>query len=128
MLFLKRKYLKPVVSYTMIEILMTAVIIAIISGIVIGMHRKTVLTAKLKQAQAQLELIYAAEKQYYLDHDTYTTDVDDLGLFFSDSADFEYEISAAANSFTATASFNEGNCILSINNLSDEVNKTGCNF
>lgn len=113
-------------GFTLLEMLIVVVIIAVIAGIAIPTYNKTVRRAKIKEAEAQLELIYDAEQQYYLDNGSYTSNEDELGLGSLDSPNFDYTITASINSFTATTKY--GKCRMTINQTERVVNKSNCNF
>jgi len=126
----KKKPFKHVKSYsqafTLLEVLIIAIIIVITASIVIPYHRKTVQRARLKEAEAQLEMIYDAEIQYHTQRDEYTDEFDELGLYLESSRHFSYNISAASDTFTATATY-EG-CTLTIDQSDREVDRNGCSF
>jgi len=111
---------------TVLEILLVAVIIAITASISIIHHRKTLQRARIKEAEAQLELIYDAEKFYYLNRNRYTSSLNDLGLYIPESPYFSYSINVGGGSFTATVRYD--GCVMSIDSSARTITKTGCSF
>jgi type IV pilus assembly protein PilE len=102
-------------GFTLIELMITLVIVAILAGIAIPSYRNYVLRSHRVEATAALLRLAAAQEKFYLQNNTYTTNVGDVnGLAFTDadSTDkydtengwYEVKVTAADNeAFTLTA-------------------------
>ncbi|MBI3322819.1 MAG: prepilin-type N-terminal cleavage/methylation domain-containing protein [Candidatus Omnitrophica bacterium] len=97
-------------GFTMLELLITVVIIGILAAIAAPNFTRAVEKAKVKDVQGILATIASAEKVYRLDHSTYTgmaTLAANQYLADPDAGnqntDWNFGIVAAANTFTATA-------------------------
>ncbi len=59
-------------GFTLVEILVVVVILAVLATLVIPNYRTAVVNATIDDAQTKLQLIRAAQRMYYLDEDVYT--------------------------------------------------------
>lgn len=119
-------------SFTILELLIVVLIIALTAGVAIPTYLKAVRRARIKEAEAQLELIYDAEKSYYLDNKKYIDSVgqiDKLGINVEDSKYFSYSFETNG-SLKAKAVYKGTNCIMTINIESQDrdIVKKNCDF
>ena len=105
-------------GFTMIELMMVVIIVAILAAVAVPLYRANVRRAYASEAVATLGAIRSAERTYYAEHGEYLsvaagdlgnmpTDADPgLGIDCSQnrywSAD-AFEVTASGNTFTATA-------------------------
>ncbi len=57
-------------GFTLVELLVTIIILGILAGIGIPQYTKTIEKGKMREAEANLYIMYMAEKMYKLDHPT----------------------------------------------------------
>lgn len=106
-----RKYMRGV---TLLELMIVVVIIGILTAIAYPNYRQYVTRAKRTEAKAALLQIATNQERFYLQNNTYTTNMTNLGFpvagaFLSDSDSYIINVGAAdANDFTATATFQLG--------------------
>ncbi len=105
---------KHLTGFTLIEILIAVIIVAILASIAIPIYVRNIEKSKTGEAVTTLNLIRMAEKDYFLDNRTYTTGLSSLNIdnpndLSSASRYFTYTIPTAdANGFTAMATRNNG--------------------
>ena len=106
-----RKYMRGI---TLLELMIVVVIIGILTAIAYPNYREYVTRAKRTEAKAALLQIATNQERFYLQNNTYTTNMTNLGFpvagaFLSDSDSYIINVGAAdANDFTATATFQLG--------------------
>jgi type IV pilus assembly protein PilE len=106
-----RKYMRGI---TLLELMIVVVIISILTAIAYPNYREYVTRAKRTEAKAALLQIATNQERFYLQNNTYTTNMTNLGFpvagaFLSDSDAYIINVGAAdANDFTATATFQLG--------------------
>ncbi len=106
-----RKYMRGV---TLLELMIVVVIISILTAIAYPNYREYVIRAKRTEAKAALLQIATNQERFYLQNNTYTTNMTNLGFpvagaFLSDSDSYIINVGAAdANDFKATATFQLG--------------------
>jgi type IV pilus assembly protein PilE len=106
-----RKYMRGI---TLLELMIVVVIISILTAIAYPNYRDYVTRAKRTEAKAALLQIATNQERFYLQNNTYTTNMTNLGFpvagaFLSDSDSYIINVGAAdANDFTATATFQLG--------------------
>jgi type IV pilus assembly protein PilE len=106
-----RKYMRGV---TLLELMIVVVIVSILTAIAYPNYREYVTRAKRTEAKAALLQIATNQERFYLQNNTYTTNMTNLGFpvagaFLSDSDSYIINVGAAdANDFTATATFQLG--------------------
>ncbi|MCH8308151.1 MAG: type IV pilin protein [Proteobacteria bacterium] len=99
---------------TLLELMIVVVIIGILTAIAYPNYREYVTRAKRTEAKAALLQIATNQERFYLQNNTYTTNMTNLGFpvagaFLSDSDSYIINVGAAdANDFTATATFQLG--------------------
>ena len=59
-------------AFTLVEVIIVAVIVGILAGIVLPQYTKAVERNRSKEAKTNLRLIAAAEQQYYMEYSAYT--------------------------------------------------------
>jgi len=64
---------RPDSGFTLIELMIVVVIIAILAGIAYPAYQKQVLQSRRSDAKAALQQLAAREEQFYMDNKTYTT-------------------------------------------------------
>jgi len=95
-------------GFTLIEMVVVIIVVAILASLALPRYRKTVERAKNKGAKSSLELISAAERINYYEIGAYVscTSASDcnskLRLSLSDK-DWDYSVAATSDNFTATA-------------------------
>ncbi len=106
-----RNYMRGI---TLLELMIVVVIISILTAIAYPNYREYVTRAKRTEAKAALLQIATNQERFYLQNNTYTTNMTNLGFpvagaFLSDSDSYIINVGAAdANDFTATATFQLG--------------------
>ena len=105
---------KTMRGVTLLELMIVVVIISILTAIAYPNYREYVIRAKRTEAKAALLQIATNQERFYLQNNTYTTNMTNLGFpvvgaFLSDSDSYIINVGAAdANDFTATATFQLG--------------------
>lgn len=103
-----RKYMRGV---TLTELMVVVVIIGILTAIAYPSYRQYAARAKRNEARAALLQIATNQERFYLQNNTYTTNMTSLGFpvagnWLSDSESYIITVNAAdANDFTATATY-----------------------
>ena len=105
------KYMKGV---TLTELMIVVVIVGILTAIAYPSYRQYAARAKRNEAKAALLQIATNQERFYLQNNTYTTNMTSLGFpvaanFLSDTESYIITVNAAdANDFTATATYQHG--------------------
>ncbi len=105
---------KTMRGITLLELMIVVVIISILTAIAYPNYREYVTRAKRTEAKAALLQIATNQERFYLQNNTYTTNMTNLGFpvagaFLSDSDSYIINVGAAdANDFTAIATFQLG--------------------
>jgi type IV pilus assembly protein PilE len=103
-----RKYMRGV---TLTELMVVVVIIGILTSIAYPSYRQYVARAKRNEAKAALLQIATNQERFYLQNNSYTTNMTSLGFpvatnHLSDTSSYIITVNAAdANDFTATATY-----------------------
>jgi type IV pilus assembly protein PilE len=103
-----RKFMRGV---TLMELLIVVVIIGILATIAYPSYRQYAARAKRTEAKAALLQIASMQERHYLQNNTYTTDLNNLGfpntpVQISDSGSYSIRVTAAdANDYTAVATY-----------------------
>ncbi len=103
-----RKYMRGV---TLTELMVVVVIIGILTAIAYPSYRQYAARAKRNEARAALLQIATNQERFYLQNNTYTTDMISLGFpvatnWTSDSNSYVITVNTAdPNDFTATATY-----------------------
>ena len=100
-------------GFTLVEIMIVVVIIGILTAVAYPNYRDFAARAKRVEATAALLKIATNQERFYLQNNSYTTDMTALGFnadpFISDSSSYSIEITAADPSdFTAVATYRFG--------------------
>ena len=122
MLCLQTPARKRARGFSLIEVMIAVVVIAVLASIAVASHQNSVIKTKRKAALGGLMTIAAEQEEYFVNNKGYATDFTDLGYsaagtsadpYFisdagesSDSANGDYKItlaSATARAFTLTA-------------------------
>ena len=96
---------------TLIELMIVVVIIGILAAVAYPNYRDYAARAKRNEAKAALLQIAQNQERFYLQNNTYTSDMTRLGfpvasLYITDTRSYVVSVSAAdANDFTATATY-----------------------
>lgn len=113
---------KKMQGVTLMELMIVVVIISILTAVAYPSYRQYVAKAKRNEAMAALLKIATLQERWYLQNNTYTTDMTNLGFgtatnHLTGSESYLVSVtSATANDFSATATWQMGG---------DEANK--CN-
>lgn len=99
---------------TLIELMIVIVVLGIIAAIAYPNYRDFAARGKRNEAKAALLQIATQQERFYLNNNTYTEDLTDLGFpvdddFVTDSGAYTIDIppgSADSNNFTAVATYN----------------------
>jgi type IV pilus assembly protein PilE len=103
-----RKYMRGV---TLLELMIVVVIIGLLAAIAYPNYRQYVARAKRNEARAALLQIATNQERFYLQNNTYTTDLTALGFpvagtFRTDTDTYDvWVVQADANDFTASAAY-----------------------
>jgi type IV pilus assembly protein PilE len=101
--------IKSQFGITLLELLIVLVIIGIMAAIAYPNYRQYAARAKRNEAKAALLLIAQNQERFYLQNNTYTTDMTQLGFAaaganLTDSGTYSVSVTAAdANNFSAVA-------------------------
>ncbi len=96
---------------TLLELMIVVVIIGIMAAIAYPNYRQFVARAKRTEAKAALLKIAANQERFYLQNNSYTLDMTQLGFpvaaaFITDSDSYSISVTAAdASNFTAVATY-----------------------
>lgn len=105
---LNRKHMRGV---TLLELMIVVVIISILTAIAYPSYRQYVARAKRNEAKAGLLQIATLQERFYLQNNSYTTDLTNLGFLVaanapSESGTYQFNVTAAnANTFAANAAY-----------------------
>jgi len=97
---------------TLIELMIVITILGILAAVAYPNYREFAARAKRNEAKAALLQIATNQERWYLNNNTYTTDMTNLGFgvannFVTESNSYTITVTAAdANNFTATATYN----------------------
>jgi type IV pilus assembly protein PilE len=103
-----RKHMRGV---TLMELMIVVVIIGILAAIAYPNYREYAARAKRNEARAALLQIATLQERFYLQNNTYTTDMTNLGFVLagnniSDTESYKINVDAAdANNYLATATY-----------------------
>ena len=98
-------------GFTLMELMIVVVIIGILSAIAYPNYRQYAARAKRNEAKAELLKIATLQERFYLQNNTYTTDMTNLGFAAtgnnkSDTGSYNINVDlATANDFLATATY-----------------------
>ena len=103
-----RKYMRGI---NMVELMVVVVVISILTAIAYPSYRQYVARAKRNEAKAGLLQIATLQERFYLQNNTYTTDLTNLGFTVaanapSETSTYVFNVTAAnANTFAANAAY-----------------------
>lgn len=106
-----RKMYRHMRGVTLLELMIVVVIVGILATIAYPNYREFVARAKRNEAKAALLQIAQNQERFYLQNNTYTTDMTQLGFpmgcgYETDTGSYSVCIpNADANDFTATATY-----------------------
>ena len=102
---------------TLIELMIVVVVISILAAVAYPNYQEFVARAKRNEAKAALLRLATNQERFYLNNNTFTDDVRELGFSSDNNGDtsitendyYEIEVTAAnASNFTATATYRFG--------------------
>lgn len=102
---------KSMHGVTLIELIIVVLIVSILTAIAYPNYQQYVAKAKRNEAKAALLKIATLQERYYLQNNTFTTDLTNLGFgssnnVASDSGTYVINVTSAdANSFAANANY-----------------------
>ena len=104
---------RDMLGVTLLELMIVVVILGIITAIAYPSYRDVAARAKRVEAKAALLKIATNQERFYLQNNTYTTDMAVLGFnadpFISDTKSYSVVITAAdPSNFTAVATYRLG--------------------
>ncbi len=106
-----RKMYRHMRGVTLLELMIVTVIIGIMAAIAYPNYRQFVARAKRNEAKAALLQIAQNQERFYLQNNTYTTDMTQLGFpvaaaYITDTEAYSVSVTAAdANDFAAVATY-----------------------
>jgi type IV pilus assembly protein PilE len=105
------KMRKKMAGVTLMELMIVVVIVGILAAIAYPNYRQYAARAKRNEAKAELLKIATLQERFYLQNNTYTADMTNLGFAAagnntSDTGSYNINVDAATpNDFTATATY-----------------------
>jgi type IV pilus assembly protein PilE len=106
-----RKMVRHMRGVTLLELMIVTVIIGIMAAIAYPNYRQFVARAKRNEAKAALLQIAQNQERFYLQNNTYTTNMTQLGFpivggYITDTESYSITVTVAdANDFTAIATY-----------------------
>ena len=106
-----RKMYRHMRGVTLLELMIVTVIIGIMASIAYPNYREFVARAKRNEAKAALLQIAQNQERFYLQNNTYTADMTQLGFpvgaaYITDTESYSVSVTAAdANDFAAVATY-----------------------
>ena len=93
-------------AFTLIEISVVIIILAIIASLVFPSYRRMVGKAKQTEAKTILQSAYTAQQLYLAENDVYASSINDLDLEIPSDAKYTYTIALTSSGFNLTAKSN----------------------
>lgn len=93
-------------GFTLIEISIVIIILAIIASLVFPNYRRIVGKAKQTEAKTILQSLYTAQQLYIAENDNYTSDITKLDLEIPSDSKYNYTMSITDSGFLLTATAN----------------------
>lgn len=87
-------------GFTLIEVMIVVVIVAILASIAFPSYQEYVLRSNRTEGQALLSDVAARQERYFAQHNTYADTVTKLGLSSANSTNGLYELSVSPNPTT----------------------------
>lgn len=89
-------------GFTLIEMMIIVVIIAVLAGIAMSSHQSSVLKTKRKAALGTLLTLVAEQEEYFVNNKGYATDLTDLGYSATGASGDPYYINDQGDASTNT--------------------------
>ena len=111
---------KKMAGVTLLELMIVVVIIGLLAAIAYPNYRQYAARAKRNEAKAALLQIATLQERFYLQNNSYTTDMTELGFKLasnntSDTGSYNINVgSANANNFAATATYRHSDAEASV--------------
>lgn len=86
-------------GFTLIELLVVVIIIAILSAIALPSMLNQAIKARESQAKTNVGAVNRAQQAYRLAHPTFTDNIANLQIGFSDTPDYDYAITVANSDY-----------------------------
>lgn len=86
-------------GFTLIELLVVVIIIAILSAIALPSMLNQAIKAREAQAKTNIGAVNRAQQAYRLAHPTFTANIANLQIGFSDTPDYNYAITVANSNY-----------------------------
>ena len=105
--------LRKMRGITLMELMIVVIIVGILAAVAYPNYREFAARAKRNEAKAALLQIATQQERFYLNNNTYTTDMTQLGFpvganYVTESGSYTVNVPAAdASDFTATAIYNK---------------------
>jgi type IV pilus assembly protein PilE len=99
---------------TLLELMIVVVIVGILAAVAYPSYREFTARAKRNEAKAALLKVATNQERFYLQNNSFTTDMTELGFpvgtnYITDSESYTVAVTAAsASNFTATATYRLG--------------------
>ena len=103
---------KKMRGITLMELMIVVIIVGILAAVAYPSYRECAARAKRNEAKAELLKIATNQERFYLNNNTYTNDMTQLGFpvsddFVTESGSYTIDVAGAdASNFTATALYN----------------------
>lgn len=89
-------------GFTLIEMMIIVVIVAVLAGVAMNSHQNSVLKTKRKAALGALYALVAEQEEYFVNNKGYATDLTDLGYSATGASSDPYFISDQGDASTST--------------------------
>ena len=103
-----RKHMRGV---TLIELMIVVVVVSILAAVAYPNYQEFTARAKRNEARAALLRLATSQERFYLNNNTFTATLSDVGFASSITETGYYQLaitSATASNFTATATYRHG--------------------
>ena len=99
---------KPIMGFTLVELMTVILVLGILVGVGVPTYRDYVMRAKRAEAKTTLMRVQAQQEKFYMQNNTYTTDVNNpppVGLGIPASENLYYSIAIVADAAGLTLGY-----------------------